>query len=319
MFDPAFSFPPCHANRPLNDSGDDPPSRFASGILLAVVGTFLFALKSIFIKLAFAAGAEPTMLLVIRLAFALPFYVGVLWQVHCDPATRPIGRPLVMRAIGMGFLGYYLASYLDLSGLQYITAQLERLTLFVYPAIVAILAWLFLGERLHRRIILSIVLCYCGVAIMYGQERLVADGTQVTWGVVLVSGAAVSYAVYILLAKPTMAVMGSRRFTSLAMIGSTGFIGLHFLATREVSQLITASPVVYAYGFVLAIVCTLIPSFMINEAIMRVGATRTAVIGSVGPVLTMLLAIGVLGEPSSPWHFVGMGTAIVGVGLVTRK
>lgn len=295
------------------------PNQFASGFLLAIIGTFLFALKSIFIKLAYAEGAEPTLLLMLRLAFAMPFYIAVLWQVRTTPGCAPLQRTHLIRSLMLGFLGYYCASYLDLSGLQYLTAQLERLTLFTYPAIIAVLAWLFLGERLNRRIIASILLCYLGIALMYGQERSLTGGSNVAWGVLLVLGSAISYAVYVLFAKSTMKQIGSRQFTSLAMIGSTVFIGIHYLATRDVALLGSTPPIVLLYGFVLAIVCTLIPSFMINEAIMRIGATRTAVIGSAGPVLTMLLAIGVLDEPSSVLHFVGMGVAIVGVSLVSRQ
>ena len=308
-----------HPSQSARVSSDDPPNRFASGILLAIIGTFLFALKSIFIKLAYAAGAEPTLLLTLRLGFALPFYVAVYLRLRTQKGCHPIRTAHVVRAFGLGFLGYYLASYLDLTGLTYITAQLERLTLFIYPAVVAILAWLFLGESLNRRIIFSIVLCYCGVALMYGQEQALTNGSNVGLGVLLVSGAAISYSIYILFAKPTMQLIGSRQFTSLAMIGSTFFVGIHFAATRELSELTTAAPAVYLYGIILAIVCTLLPSFMINEAIMRIGATRTAVIGSVGPVLTMLLAIVILQEPSSLGHFAGMGIAVLGVSLVTRK
>ncbi|MCA9139963.1 MAG: DMT family transporter, partial [Planctomycetales bacterium] len=323
-----------HANNPLNDSIDEPgnesgdhagdssaesANHFASGIALAVIGTFLFALKSIFIKLAFAAGAEPTLLLMLRLAIALPFYIAVFWHVRVSETAAPIRFDHVLRALSLGFLGYYLASYLDLTGLQYITAQLERLTLFTYPAIVAVLAWMFFGERLDRRIILAIVMCYFGVILMYGQEQSLGGGQNVTWGVILVGGSAISYSIYTLLAKSTMKLMGSRQFTSLAMIGSTVFVAVHFAATQEMSTLMTTKPIVLVYGFVLAIVCTLLPSFMVNEAIMRVGATRTAVIGSVGPVLTMVLAIGVLGEPTSLGHFAGMAIAIAGVSLVTRR
>ena len=135
----------------------------------------------------------------------------------------------------------------------------------------------------------------------------------------LVFGSALSYSFYILFAKPTMQQIGSRQFTSLAMIGSTFFVVVHFATTQPFSSFTEANPLVYVYGIVLAFVCTVIPSFMINEAIMRIGATRTTVIGSVGPVLTMLLAILVLHEPSSLQHFLGMAVAIYGVSLVARK
>ncbi|WP_146515470.1 DMT family transporter [Rubripirellula amarantea] len=289
------------------------------GVTLAIVGTFLFALKSIFIKLAFAAGANATLVLAIRMTLALPFYVGVLWYLRRREDRKPLQREHVIRATTLGFLGYYLASYLDLAGLEQISAQLERLTLFTYPAMVAVLAWLFLGEQINRKIVLAIALSYFGVLLMYGQERAFTSVGDTSLGVMLVIGSALSYSFYILFAKPVMKHIGSQQFTSLAMIGSTFFVGVHFAATQPLTSLVEAKPIVYVYGLILAFVCTVIPSFMINEAIMRIGATRTTVIGSVGPVLTMMLAIFVLSEPSSLQHFLGMAVAIYGVSLVARK
>lgn len=291
----------------------------SSGVVLAIAGTFLFALKSIFIKLAFAAGAGPTLLLTVRMLFSLPFYCVVLWRLRSAADRQPLSRSQVTKALGLGFLGYYLASFLDLSGLELISAQLERLTLFTYPTMVAVLAWLFLGERIGPRIVAAIVLCYAGVFLMYGQEQALDGGPRIGTGVLLVLGSALSYSLYILFAKPAMQRIGSLQFTCLAMIGSTFFVVVHFLATREVRELVEAKPVVYLYGLVLAFVCTVLPSFMINEAILRIGATRTTVIGCVGPVLTMLLAILVLSEPSSRQHFAGMAVAVFGVSLVAKR
>jgi drug/metabolite transporter (DMT)-like permease len=295
------------------------PNRLGSGVILSIVGTFLFALKSIFIKLAFAAGASPTLLLTVRMTFALPFYVAVLWYLRTAKERQPLSRAQVIQAFGLGFLGYYLASFLDLSGLSLISAQLERLTLFTYPTMVAVLAWLFLGEPLGSRIIAAIVMSYVGVLFMYGQEKTLTQGTNLSVGVLLVMGSALSYSLYILLAKPAMQRMGSRTFTCLAMIGSTFFVSIHFLCTHRWTDFFDARPIIYVYGLILAFVCTVLPSFMINEAIVRIGASRTTVIGSVGPALTMLLAIVVLDEPSSVQHFVGMFIAIFGVSLVVRK
>jgi drug/metabolite transporter (DMT)-like permease len=289
------------------------------GITLAIVGTFLFALKSIFVKLAFAAGANATFLLTLRMTMALPFYIAVFWHLRTRGDRQPLRREHIVRATLLGFLGYYLASYLDLAGLEQITAQLERLTLFTYPAMVAVLAWLFLGEHLNRKIILSIALSYFGVLLMYSQESTFTAVGRTGLGVLLVVGSALSYSFYILFAKPMMQLIGSQQFTSLAMIGSTFFVVFHFVATQPMSMLTQAQPIVYVYGMILAFVCTVLPSFMINEAIMRIGATRTTVIGSIGPVLTMLLAIVVLSEPSSVQHFVGMAIAICGVSLVAVK
>lgn len=300
-----------------------PATRYASGVVLAIGGTFLFALKSIFIKLAFATGAEPTVLLSLRMGIALPLYVVVLcysWRsVQTNSATWRRDVPL---ALVLGFLGYYLASYLDLCGLTHISAQLERLTLFTYPTMIAVLAAMFLGERLTPRIVAALAFSYAGVWLMYGQEKLIASTQsrdEVTIGVLLVLGSALSYSLYILFAKPIMQRIGSRQFTSLAMIGSTGFVAAHFLATRSPAVLAELHPIVYLYGVVLAFVCTVLPSFMINESIVRIGATRTTVIGTAGPVLTVLLAVAVLHEPTSVYHAVGLLLAIVGVSLVAVK
>lgn len=298
-------------------------SRFASGVAMAIVGTFLFASKSIVAKLVYALGVDATGLLALRMVFSFPVYLFVWLALRRRAAltvsAKSIPRSLIVRALLLGFFGYYLAAYLDLLGLEYISAQLERLTLFSYPAMIAVLAWLFLDERMGWRVIVSIVLCYVGVWLMYSQERHYANGSDTVTGIALVMGAALSYSIYVLFAKPTMQVIGSREFTSLAMMGSTVFVAIQFLATASVASLLQAHPMVFVYAAVLAIGCTVVPSFLINEAIVRVGATRTSVIGSAGPVLTMLLAIFLLDEPSTPYHFVGMLIAIAGVALVARK
>ena len=315
----------------MNDSSESdaskPDLRLVSGLGLAVAGTFLFALKSIFIKLAFAQGVDAIHLLTIRMVFALPFYLGMLcvigfneggFKKGSDLSTR-LTRKILVQSLAIGFLGYYLASILDFSGLQLITAQLERLTLFTYPTIISILAWLYLGESLGWRTIAAIILSYAGVLLMFGQERAISDSADVSWGVGLVFGAALSYSLYVLLAKPTMQQIGSRSFTSLAMMGSTFFVATHYLCVKPVSEFFTAKPIVYFYGLILALVCTVLPSFMINEAILRVGAARASIVGSLGPAVTMVLAILILGEPSSVQHFVGMFITIAGVSLVAKK
>lgn len=302
-------------------SADD--GRFASGLAMAIVGTFLFASKSIVAKLVYELGLNATGLLTLRMVFSFPVYLLVWIRLRrrtlANGSAKPIPRQLLFRAGLLGFFGYYLAAYLDLLGLEYISAQMERLTLFSYPAIIAVLAWMFLGEDLGWKIALSVVLCYAGVWLMFSQERRYADDADTITGIGLVLGAAVSYSIYVLFAKPIMQVMGSREFTSLAMMGSTVFVSIQCMATGALADVLQANPWVFVYGAGLAILCTVVPSFLINEAIVRIGATRTSVIGSAGPVLTMLLAILLLNEPSTPYHFLGMFIAIVGVAIVARR
>ena len=303
---------------------DGSEQHFLSGVMLAIAGTFLFALKSILIKFAFNAGADSTLLLMLRLSLSLPFYVGMLLYLRSGSFTgqpKHLERRHVAAATGLGFFGYYLASFLDMAGLERISAQLERLTLFTYPAMIAVLAWLFLGERMTRRIVASILLTYLGIVVMYSQEReaMAVSTNQTATGVFLVLGSALSYSVYVLLAKPLMQKMGSREFTSYAMIGSAVFIACHFFATRSLADLTSANPIVYVYSLGLAFVCTVIPSFLISEAIVRLGAARTTIIGSVGPVMTMMLAIFVLGEATSAQHIAGMLIVLLGVSFVAKK
>ena len=290
----------------------------------AVAGTFLFASKSILAKWVYALGGDATELLTLRMVYAWPFYAVVLGRSlrtgqKDGGATRVSARDAFV-ATGLGFFGYYLASYLDLLGLEFVSAQLERLTLFTYPALTSLLAWRFLGESLSWRTAASISLCFAGVALMYHQETKLPDASEhsVAWGILLVAGAAVSYSAYVVAGKPLMRRLGSSTFTSLAMIGSGGFVVAHYAALRDWSGLMELDGRVHLWSLVLAVGCTVVPSYLINAAVVRIGASRTSIIGTAGPVLTVLLAIVVLGESSSAWHFVGMALAIAGVTVVAR-
>lgn len=305
-------------------------SRDHYGFLFAILGTFLFALKSILIKLAFASGGTAVQLLWLRMLLAAPFYIGMLLYLrksrqqpdtmdgeHSAAGITSSAPARILAAFALGFLGYYLASLLDMQGLRFISAQLERLTLFTYPILIAFLAAAFLGERLTMPILLAIVLCYAGIWSMYAQEKSALQGSQVGWGVMLVLGSALSYSLYVVLAKPQINRMGSRKFTCWAMLGSTFFVTLHFLGTERLIDAVSM-PQLWLYGLLLAFVCTVLPSFLINESIARIGATKTSIVGAIGPVITMLLAIIVLDEPTSAIHFIGMALVILGVGLVSR-
>jgi len=297
------------------------PNNWTVGILLAILGTFLFALKSIFIKLAYQEGATADEVLLLRMLLAAPFYLGMLMYLHKKPSKNQraqVRSNHVAKMMALGFIGYYLASYLDLAGLVYITAQLERLTLFTYPTMIAILAWIFLGEAITRAVIASLLLCYLGLWIMYGQEIIHTDlsGSEVSKGVLLVLGSALSYSIYVILAKPMIQKFGSRFFTSIAMLGSTLFVIIHFslLHSWDLSQI---QPKVWLYCILLASFSTVIPSFMITEAIARIGAARTSILGSVGPVLTIVLAVFIIDEPFTFQHAIGVSLVMIGVGLVS--
>jgi len=294
---------------------------FQVGLWLAIVGTALFSLKSIFIKLAFAAGADVASLLALRMFIAAPFYLGILvWLLRQEKAVMPVPKQW-LAALGLGFIGYYSASVLDMQGLTYISAQLERLTLYSYPIITTLLSWLFLRESITKRVWLALLLTYSGVMLLYVNEMDRSDlaGAQVTLGVVLVLGAALSYSLYLLLSKPLIGKIGSRLFTSIAMLVSTVFVAVHFAWVHDFSDLLNLPVAVWMYGFLLAVFCTIIPSYMISEAIHRIGAARTSITGTLGPIMTIALAVWLLGEPFGWVHAVGVVLVMSGVAVLGKK
>ncbi len=287
-----------------------------SGLLLAIIGTALFALKSIFIKFAYQQGVDTTTLLALRMLISLPFYLLMLWWMLRKPTTRkPVPREL-LAVMGLGFFGYYLASWMDMQGLNYISAQLERLTLYTYPLMTTLLGWFFLKEKITQRILLALVLTYSGVLLLYWHEASM-EGSHTGLGVALVAGAALSFSVYVILGKKLINTLGSRLFTSIAMLSSALFVFIHFSATHEFSDLVI-SQTAWVWAFLLAFVSTVIPSFMISEAIARLGAAKTSIVGTAGPVFTILLAVVLLGEPFGWFHLAGMLLVMYGVSLLSK-
>jgi drug/metabolite transporter (DMT)-like permease len=290
---------------------------FQSGLLLAIAGTALFSMKSIFIKLAYQEGVDTVTLLSLRMLIALPFYLLILiWLLRKPEIKKPLPKQFIA-IFGLGFIGYYLSSYLDLEGLNYISAQLERLTLYTYPIITALLSWLFLGEVITKRLLLALVLTYTGVSLLYFHESMLI-GINASIGVVLVIAAALSISFYMVLSKKIISKLGSSLFTSIAMISSTVFVLIHFLLTNEIQDLLINNTA-WIYVFMLAIFSTVLPSFMINEAIARIGAAKTTIVGTVGPIFTVILAVFLLAEPFGWIHLAGVLLVIFGVSLLGKK
>ncbi len=293
-----------------------------AGILYALGGTALFSLKPIVIKLAYQSGAgevEAITLLTLRMLFAFPFYFLIAWFLLANkkPAARKFNPRILFGILITGFLGYYLAAYLDIWGLQYISAQLERMTLFVYPTIVAVLGFIFFKQRISRNIIIAMLLTYLGVAVMYYQESAFV-GDQTAKGMILVGFSAISFALYLVLSKNYIQRIGSRLFTSLAMLSSSLFIFIHFMMTGTLSDL-SVSAELYFIIVIVAIPCTVIPSFMISEAIARIGPAKTSIANSSGPMVTLIAAVSILGEPFSLIYIAGMGLIMFGVYLLTKR
>ena len=288
------------------------------GIALAVLAAFGFSFKAIFVKLAYAiAPVEAVTLLSLRMTFSLPV---VLWvSVAIGRSAPPLrGRDWGI-LIALGLLGYYGASILDFVGLQYISAGLERLILFIYPTITVLIGVAFMGKSLERRQIAALLLSYAGIGLAFAHDLEVAgDIKPVLIGAAFVFGSAVSYAMYSAGAEIAIHRFGAMRFAALAMVVSTLATQIHFVITQPLSALIQPAPV-YAYGAAMALFSTVLPVFWQSAAIRRIGSARAVLIGTLGPMLTIFFAWALLSEPVSLAQLAGASLVLAGVLLVTRR
>lgn len=290
-----------------------------SGFLFAIAGTMLFSLKSIFIKLAFIEGVDTTTLMFLRMTIACPLYILVLiYAIKTRPEkAAKLDKRNIAITISLGFFGYYLASYLDFESLHHISAQLERLVLFTYPIIVAILSWIFFREKITMKIIISMFLSYAGVGFLFFNEAG-AGNENLLLGTVFVAGSAFFFSIYVVFSKAIISTLGSLIFTSIAMSTAVIYITIQFFITHDLNDL-NVTPKIWILSFLLAVFCTLLPSFLSAEAINRIGATRMSITGSIGPVFTIVMAVVFLGEDFGWEHIVGLFLVLIGVGLLKTK
>ena len=288
------------------------------GFALAGFGTLLFSLKSIFIKFLYMENLDADAVLVLRMALSLPIYIVIIaWALRDKASVNKLNYSLLSKIFMLGFFGYYLASLLDLMSLELISAQFERLGLFTYPFMVALLGYFFFSEKITKRIIFSLVITYAGLCVVMGHEmKLVGSG--VVQGTLLVLGSALSFAFYVLFSKRYIKQLGSQLFTCIAMISSCMFGLLHGVIVLDFS-LLAVNYVAWFWLVMLVVLSTVIPSFMMVEAIDRIGATQTGIVGMLGPIFTIVLAIYLLGEPFTIWLVLGAALMMMGVWNLTKK
>jgi drug/metabolite transporter (DMT)-like permease len=286
------------------------------GVGLAAGGAGLFSLKGVVIKLAFAEGMSVSQLLTLRMAFSLPVYVAIGVYAFLRATRKPAPKHYLYAA-GLGIMSYYISSWLNFEGLRYVSAQLERLILYIYPTMVALMTWAFYKTEITRQHILALVLAYAGVAILFGAE-IGHQGPNALLGGGLIFAGALIYAVYVTASKPVIAAMGSTLFTAFAMSAAS----IAFLGQSSIEMAVNGLPEVTANGLwlsaALAMFCTVIPSFMIAEAISRIGPGPMSAIGGVGPVVAAWAAVMILHEPFGWPHSASMALTNFGVWLLAK-
>ena len=293
----------------------DAQARRATGLMLALAGATAFSGKAIIVKLAYRHGVDAVTLIMLRMLLALPLFLALAWWAG---RGRP---PLTARdwrvVVGLGFCGYYLASFLDFAGLQYITASLERLILYLNPTLVMLLGWVLFRRRVTRGQLAAFALSYLGILVVFGAE-LSLEGRDVLLGSALVFGSALSYAIYLVYSGQEVQRLGSLRLTGLATSVACVLCIVQFVVLRPVGSVLELPAAVWWLSVLNAVACTFAPVLMIMMAIERVGASVASQAGMVGPVITIALGALLLGEPFTVWVALGTVLVMLGVALLTR-
>ena len=284
------------------------------GLLLAAGGAIAFSGKAIIVKLAYRHGVDAVTLIMYRMLFALPLFAGLAWW-----AGR--GKPALTRRdgiviAGLGFSGYYLASFLDFAGLQYISASLERLILYLNPTLVLLFGVLFFGQQVKAAQLVALAVSYAGVLLVFGQE-LTLTGPDTALGAALVFGSAISYAVYLVYSGQEVKRLGALRLTGWATLVACLLCLLQFVLLRPFSAAVVAPEVLWL-SVLNATLCTFAPVVMVMLAIERLGATLAAQVGMIGPLSTVLMGVFILDEAMNIWILAGTVLVLVGVGLLAR-
>ncbi|WP_422422895.1 DMT family transporter [Pseudomonas sp. GZD-222] len=285
-----------------------------NGSLFAVLSALGFSLKAIFVKLSYAASeVDAITLLAMRMGLSLPLFAWLVWASR-GPANAPLSLGDGVRVMLLGLFGYYLASLFDFYGLQYITAGLERLILFTYPTLVLVFQAIALRERPTLRTLAAMGLCYLGLGVAFVHDVSAAGmGSQVILGAAWVFASAVTYALYYSGTGMMLKRMSSMRLAGLAGSASSLMVLAHYLLASDTQLLWQLPTSVWMYAALMAVISTVLPIYWVALAIQRMGATHTAAVGNLGPVLTVLASWAVLSEEVSVYQMIGLALVLFGV------
>jgi len=290
------------------------PSHRLQGILLGSVGAIAFSGKAIIVKLAYRHGVDAVTVLMYRMLFAFPLFLALsCWAGRGQPVLR---RADWLLLAGLGFSGYYLASFLDFSGLQYIGANLERLILYLNPTIVLGLSVFFFKAHVTLKQWIALLVSYCGVLVVFAHD-VSLHGEHVVLGSLLCLGSAVSYALYLVYSGQAVKRLGPLRITGIATSIASVLCIAQFFVLRPVSAMMVQPEVIWL-SVINATLCTFLPVVLVMLAIERVGAPTAAQTGVIGPVSTILLSVLLLSEPFTAWVAAGTTLVLAGIWLLTR-
>jgi drug/metabolite transporter (DMT)-like permease len=297
------------------------PRPLAGGLVLAGLGAIAFSGKAIIVKLAYRYGVDAVTLIMFRMLFALPFFAAIAWWSGRRQPGAPVA-PLTgkdwLGVAWLGVTGYYLASFLDFAGLQYISASLERLVLYLNPTLVLLLGLLLYRREVSRYQVAGMAISYGGVLLVFGHE-VQLEGAHVALGTLLVFASAISYALYLSYSGELVRRLGALRLVGLASSVACALCILQYLLLRPLDLAWHVAAEVVWLSLLNATLCTVVPVLMVMLAIERIGSALAAQVGMIGPMSTLAMGVLLLGEPFTLWVVAGTVLVIAGVFVCTRR
>jgi len=325
---------PSHSMPPMSSPSPAPASRTAAqaaahansrrnliiGMSLAALGAILFSGKAIVAKLTYRYGIDAVTLIAFRMIFSFPFFLLIAWAERQRAKKRGqlLSRQDGLRIIVLGLLGYYLASFLDFLGLEYISAGLERLILFLTPTIVLLISVLVLRRPVTRQEVLALAVSYGGIVLVFAHDASLG-GSAVVLGSLFVLGSAISYSCYLILSGELLARVGATRLVAYAMCVSSVACVIQYLLVHPAAMLFQQPAEVYGYSLLNAVLCTVAPVFATMWAVQRIGPPSASQMGMIGPVSTLFLGAWLLDEPITAWQLSGMALVLIGIFILSRK
>ena len=220
--------------------------------------------------------------------------------------------------LAIGLVGYYLASFFDFWGLKFITASVERLILFIYPTLVVIISAIFLKKPIYKIQYIALIITYLGVMVSFIPDLQMGMQKDLIIGSILIFLSSLTYALYLIGSGEMIPKIGALRFTCYAMLISTVMVTLHYSVTIG-GGLFAYQSGVYWLSITMAVFTTVIPSFLISEGIRRIGSGNASIIGSIGPIATIIMANIFLGEIINSWQIIGTFVVLGGVLMISWK
>jgi drug/metabolite transporter (DMT)-like permease len=299
----------------LKNKGSEEKFQIWLGVFFVFVSSISFSAKSVLAKLAYKEISDSVTVLMLRMVFSLPFFLIVAFSKK--KRDYPLSLKDKFQILTLGVIGYYLASLFDFWGLEYIPAGMERVILFVYPTLVVFILAIIYKRKPEKREVLALVLTYGGILFIFIKEKIIFQ-PLLFLGSFFVFLSAFFYAIYLIGSEKLISKIGATHFTAYALSISGFCILIHFLLFREIKLLFTISLDTYILCFLMAVISTVIPTFLLTQGIKRIGSGKSAIVGSVGPVSTIVFAYFFLGEVIGISEILGTCLIILGVLIVSN-